>query len=389
MNMQDATAIRLIRFVAVFGKSTSGETMSASRLLAVAVRWLLVLALIHASAGSGTACAQNVLSGAVFKAGRAGARFSPNRDTGPAFCPRPQDEIWLISSRNVCSPCDDPGRLQISRIVGSCRAETTLEELVQTIESTSGLQNIFYIHGNNTDDCWAERSGKAVYQIICGNRCHVPPVRYVIWSWPSEPSNSRLKRPARDFHRNLDRCPIDGEWFGYVLSRLPDDADPLIFSYSLGCQVGLTALSSQAILQTGRQYRMMCLAPVTRCDWPCNECDLANAISSLRSLNMVFNRKDIALRGYRAFCRIDEGSSRPGPEVLTCAFASACAIDVACEQGCEHNVVKYSRLLSVQEQFDMAILPGLQMNNADNVQATETAGSSGQVREAEDTRHGR
>jgi hypothetical protein len=369
MNMQDATAIRLIPFVAVFGKSTSGKTLSASQLLAAAIRWLLILALIHLSVGPSKANAQNVLFGAVSKAGRSGAGASRKRDIGPAFCPRPQDEVWLISSRDVCSPCDDPGRLQISRIVGNGRAETTLNDLVQTIESTSGFQNIFYIHGNNTDDCWAERSGKAVYQLNCGNRCHVPPVRFVIWSWPSEKSGARLKRPVRDFRRNLDRCPIDGEWFGYVLSRLPDDADPLIFTYSLGCQVGLTAVSSPAILETGRQYRMMCLAPVTRCDWPCNECDLASAISSIRSLNVVFNRKDIALKGYRAFCRIDEGTSRPGPEVLTCAFANACAIDVACEQGCEHNVVKYSQLLSVQEQFDMAISAAWKMDSANGEQA--------------------
>ena len=359
--MRDASGFAPFSKSAIVRKSSISVIVLRRSAASCLTRLLLALVLVQgvsffsASAGE----AQQRLNGRGATHGRTGGLLSRNPDNGPAFCPRPVDEIWIISSRDVCSRCDTPCRLQVSRIAGNCQSETTLDELVQAIESSSGHQNIFYIHGNNTDACWAEISGKAVYQLTCGDRCCVPPVRFVIWSWPSEESGNLIKRPVRDFRRNLDRSPLDGHWFGYVLSRLPDEADPLIFTYSLGCQIGLTALSSPAVLETGRQYRMMCMAPVTRCDWPCNECDLAAAISSLRSLNVVFNRKDIALRGYQVFCRLqNHGDVRSGPECLACSFANAFAIDVACEQGCEHNVVKYSRLPSVLGQFDMAITAG-------------------------------
>ncbi len=272
---------------------------------------------------------------------------------------RPEDELWLVSSREMSTECTGPSRMVYRRSNGDEWEEASLGRILDSFNTRYELQNVIFLHGDRTDEFWARRRGKQVYQATIGNRPELPPTRFIIWAWPSEPERENVIRPFKDFANSLDRCPIDGFWLGCFLSHLPPEADPLLVSYSLGTQVVLTALSDLLAAGSNRNYRLLSIAPVTRCDWASDENEVKLAASAIRSLHLVRNDRDVAIRAFAIYCRLTTSeSTTPGIDKLVAALGPTRQIDVACEEGSEHNVSGYIGLASVIREFDLLFANG-------------------------------
>lgn len=268
------------------------------------------------------------------------------------FCPRPADEVWLVSSRNMGGCGDDPERLVCKRAVGDQWEQYPLAVLLESQAGPPAHQNVVYVHGNQTDAFWARRRGKQVYQALVGCWAEAPPTRFVIWAWPADPADRPLFSLCKDFSQKQKRTEVDGFWLGYYLSNLPESADPLLLTYSLGLQVALNGLTDLQASGACRQYRMLAMAPVTRCHGPCPADGRDQAATLLRDLTLIRNSKDIALRAFRKYCQLTTpGCSGSGVDLLVNRFPGTRQFDVAPEAGREHNLLGYISLPVVHREW--------------------------------------
>lgn len=231
-------------------------------------------------------------------------------------CLRPQDEIWLVSAREMpsrlplccmCQPllcyqqyekcCDcGCGRWQ-------CRSECTFWET-----DDPGRLTVVYVHGNRMTEEWIRRRGLDLYNGLVGCCPHAPPIRLVLWSWPSEsiPNRLAVKRDARVKFR---RIPTQAYYLASWLNHYSCDRQLSLLGYSYGAA---TLLSSLHILGGG-QLECRCLsrceppprihmavwAPAVQSNWltPCGR--LCRALPCVESGIVFYNRCDPVLRRFR------------------------------------------------------------------------------------------
>ncbi len=264
---------------------------------------------------------------------------------------RAQDELWLVSSRELQRIDDPADKLVCKRARGDAWDTVPLSQLMQAHTDRPALRNLVFVHGNRTEDFWARRRGKQVYQATVGNHSSAPPTRFVIWAWPSDPIES--VRPFEDFLQKQERTRVDGFWLGYYLSHLPVEADPVLITYSLGTQIGVTALTDLQAAGNRQRFRVLAVAPVTRCEWPCHEIELSVAAQSIRQLSLVRNKSDIAIRAFRKLCQMTTPDRTcSGVDMLAQHVPGTRQFDVSAEQGCEHNLAGYASLPVVSQELD-------------------------------------
>lgn len=157
---------------------------------------------------------------------------------GPCVAvPRATDEIWVISDR--CLPCCcgaenyAPG-LKFSQYDGKCWQSSSLETFL-----ASDLPTTIYIHGNRLSHGEACSSG---WQIYCSLARRAPadhPIRFVIWSWPSEKMRCR---PVIDTRIKAARADCSAVYLAWLVDRI-DPATPVcLIGYSFGSRIATGAL---------------------------------------------------------------------------------------------------------------------------------------------------
>lgn len=258
------------------------------------------------------------------------------------FCPRPQDEIWLVSSREIaiCEATPTFDRFLCKHPVGTAWNRVPLEQLIDVQERGHEKANIVFIHGNRTSDFWARRRGKLTYQyLIASNPIEMPPVRYIIWSWPSE----AIKRPVPDFWKKIDRAKFDGELLGQFIGMLNPTKDITFVTHSMGAQVAFTGIQTAALNQPHcPRFDVISMAPVTHCNWPCNlgEADMISA--QIDRLCFIRNPKDIAIRAYKKLCEHESKHHFvPGADIMSSVHPNSQQYDASNSLGCEHNIIGY------------------------------------------------
>jgi hypothetical protein len=146
-----------------------------------------------------------------------------------SFQVRPQDEVWLVSTR--CLGCPD-GKAQTAwalwkyepkepRWLEASAADFYASDLVHAVTS-------IYVHGNRVDHEQAASEGLDVYFALAGKFDDLPPVRFVIWSWPSDQIHGQI----RDVRVKADRTDTEA----YYLASFLADMNPEV-------RVGLTGFS--------------------------------------------------------------------------------------------------------------------------------------------------
>jgi hypothetical protein len=175
-----------------------------------------------------------------------------------------QDEVWKIDGRDShCNP-GDLSLLRAERLNETDWEASSLQALVDAHATDPSKATLIYVHGDRTDDYWAERRGLQFYQNVFGSsaECRAG-VRFVIWEWKSEKTQNR---PCRDFPIKSCRARMVGQTLAACLAEFPDQR-LVLAGYSLGCQAWLEALEQLSCTglklgdQCGAGYRVCLLAP--------------------------------------------------------------------------------------------------------------------------------
>ena len=215
----------------------------------------------------------------------------------------PQDEVWLLNARDFLCGETDLSKLTVSQIVGGELVSRELSDLTSAHASGDELSTVLYIHGNQTSKEFAIARGLQVYRNALAKKAHCHgPVRFVIWAWKSEQEKVRF---YPDYLVKSERSVRLGETFAATLNQF-SDRNLVVFGYSLGVQVALSAFDSPLLdsrIGDPTQYRAAFAAPAINANFVAYN-SLSSGYESPIKQTLVFtNRKDRAIRAAQAIIR--------------------------------------------------------------------------------------
>ncbi len=182
--------------------------------------------------------------------------FQPSRDvraeTGPAesvvsvsddLVESPatsDDDVWLISTRMLgCASWNDKSTvdLKVSQYSDSGDwNESKLETLLDSVKSQP-RETVIYVHGNRIGFNEAIRRAWRTFAVL-QEAPAVPPMRLIIWSWPSDQIHGQF----RDFRSKAFRTNTEGQYLGWFLSQLDVKTHVSMIGYSYGARIATGAL---------------------------------------------------------------------------------------------------------------------------------------------------
>ena len=263
----------------------------------------------------------------------------------------PQDEVWLVNARDCVFGEVDLSMVRVTQFVGNEMVQRNLRQLTDAHASGDGLVTVLYIHGNMTNKEYAASRGLQVYRNAFEKKAnHHVPVRYVIWAWKSEQT---LPRYYKDYLVKSNRSLLVGETFAATLNQF-SDRNIIVFGYSLGVQVVLSAFDSRILDRRpgdASRYQLALAAPAINAKFvACNS--LARMNSPVQQTFVFTNRKDRAIRAAQAIIR----RKNPTEEATIAGLSDAgklhvghvTAVDVFCETGRFHSIERYTRSMTLQ-----------------------------------------
>lgn len=224
------------------------------------------------------------------------ANESPLSDHAPA------DQILLISSRGYPT------------VIGrTFNFETTtareLDARGQQLNRLSLLTPLppretwVFVHGNQISPCDAIRRGLRVYRRLRSCACCEGPVRFVIWSWPSERDSCRPK----DAQEKAMRTDVESFLLSKVLAKFARNSPVSVIGYSFGSRIVSGALH----LASGGNLRGYCTSDAMQAAHPMRVVHIAaasehdgyqpccgryrHALDEVASLTLLNNARDPAL----------------------------------------------------------------------------------------------
>ncbi len=277
------------------------------------------------------------------------------------------DDVWLISTRHLgCPNLDKASEIELrvehygGRSIGW--TESTLDEFLGS--SIPDQPTMVYVHGNRVS--WNDAIDRAWHARNSILGCsHVGPIRYVIWSWPSDKAHGQV----RDVRLKAARTNGEAHYLAWFLSQL-DLATPLrMLGYSYGARVTTGALhvlgggelagQSQS-LREGPRVRVALLAAAVHNDWlqpgACHE----HALDQMDRLLIQYNSCDPMLQRYRFI----EKHSRPAALGYTGMFVDERQgvwieqRDVCCIVGKSHAEARYFNSTTLSDQIRETLFGG-------------------------------
>ncbi len=203
----------------------------------------LIFALLAAEAGSSnTADAQpgDFARSLAAEVGVVGDMGEPNY--GPGFAEsvkcrvRPQDEVWVISSRHLGWPAceEDTPALKYWRWDCGVKNWRKHDAAMFKASESAVVATVVYIHGNRVDSWKAVDLGWYSYDAIVRSGQYDRPVRYVIYSWPS----TRIRgTQLNDLRCKADRTNAEAYYVARVLSATREDVPVCLIGFSYGARI--------------------------------------------------------------------------------------------------------------------------------------------------------
>lgn len=150
------------------------------------------------------------------------------------------DEVWLISTRHLGCPSPDKSSdvdLHVEYYGGEDRGwiESSFDEFLAG--SDPAQPTMIYVHGNRIEWNDAIQRGWHVRNSVLGCS-QVEPVRFVIWSWPSD----KIHGQFRDVRAKAARTNGEAYYLAWFVSQLDPTAPVNILGYSFGARVATGAL---------------------------------------------------------------------------------------------------------------------------------------------------
>lgn len=285
-------------------------------------KWLavcLLLLLVPPPAGAD----EHQLAGAVPPEVEAGAERSPSDLPLPAAPDEPsspeqpqsdcpEHELWQVNTRHLGSCCMPPP-LRVYQWQDCQWQSRAVDDLVAPFD---GLLVIF-VHGNRMEPGNTLDRGRLYYRCLTGGACR--PVRFVIWSWPSE----RIKGQIRDVRVKARRADCEGAYLAWLHGQTAPGQPVSMIGYSYGNRVIASALNRRARgrvgeleLPPGEPVRVVMTAAAMSDDALHPGRDYGCALSQIDQLLVIYNSKDPILKRYHV---VEKGSH---PEAL--GYAGMC-----------------------------------------------------------------
>jgi hypothetical protein len=150
------------------------------------------------------------------------------------FRVRPQDAVWAVSTRSL--GCPAPGwtyPLTVWQYESQSPRWANASMEAFTASDDPQIVTVVYIHGNRIDSNLALQDGLSVYFQLAGAWDHEPPIRFVIWTWPSD----QIRGPLKDVRAKAARSDADAYYLGQFLSRLSPEMKVGLLGYSYGARI--------------------------------------------------------------------------------------------------------------------------------------------------------
>jgi hypothetical protein len=280
---------------------------------------------------------------------------------GPLEIPctlRPQDEVWLVSTRHLGGlPGPNkwcPPRLCYYRYDPACGFRPASASAFSCLLNPATI-TIVYVHGNRMSDQQVQRRGLMLYSLIACGAAADQPIRYVIWSWPSRPLPCRLAC-LRDVRVKYRRVPLQSYYLACWLSHLAPEGRVSVLGYSYGGRMILGALHllhggalrghtlQSSCCPSSLQVRMALWAPASQSDWLLPGRPHEYALCNVERSLVVYNSLDPVLKRYD---RVILSATGPAlGHVGLCGASCGCSritqIDAACIVGCHHDFLRYA-----------------------------------------------
>ena len=229
-----------------------------------------------------------------------------------AVGPREQDEVWLVSCRSM--GCGDPAQ-QVDNLrywhydrAGGWQP-STVDELLATDDPD--VITVVFLHGNRIPCDEAFTKGWSAYRAVvaCADE---RPVRFVIWSWPSEP----LRGPINDARVKAARTDPCGYYLAWLLDRMRPEVPVSCWAHSYGARIVTGALHllgggrlcghhlAHRVHEQRDPMQVVFLAAALDSDWLLPGHYQDRAMSQVSSMLLVNNGCDALLRRYHLiYCR--------------------------------------------------------------------------------------
>lgn len=242
--------------------------------------------------------------------------------------------------------------LKYSQLDAQAGWVASTREKFQASDDPNAVTSVF-VHGNQID-AGAARDwvGPAVYHSLVRQAPSPRPLRFVIWSWPSERTDARA---LEDVRIKADRTNREG----YFLARVLDEHDPRVQTSVVGYSYGARIIDGALHLLGGGKlagyslptrvhperiaFRVVDIAAAEDNDWLLPGHRLGKALSQDEKLLNLFNSCDLALNHYhllygRRCCQEALGcTGLAGIQALGPDRGKIAQYDACCIVGREHN----------------------------------------------------
>lgn len=220
------------------------------------------------------------------------------------------DTFWLISTRHLtsdaCQANLEAPALHVQRIDACGRAiPATLDQYFN--EADPAAMEVIYVHGNRMPACEAVNRGRLVYhRTVRYQTINRRPIRWLIWSWPSERQGLAL----RDVRIKAQRTDAQSLYLAWLLrEQIRRGMTPKLIGFSFGGRVAtgsLHALAGGSVggrrlpgdHQLGAGIAVGLLAPAIGSDWLAAGRQHGLATQNISHLTLLYNESDAVLKRF-------------------------------------------------------------------------------------------
>ena len=265
---------------------------------------------------------------------------------------RPQDQIWMISTRKLCSSEAALESLVFrQRIQGDNWHDASLDEFLVGDGGGDKRPTLFYVHGNRVTPEKALRRGLLTYQRIILDWQGAPPIRFVIFTWPSDEISGQI----RDVRTKACRADEHAFHLARLLAKMEEHREVSLIGHSFGGRLSIGALHLLGggsihckrlpmSEKTPPSVNLTLTAPAIRND--CFSTTRTKAMTKINHLFVMHNSRDEFLKFFR-LAKFDGRNPALGLTGLLCheQFTSHRGrieqLDVTLEVGIEHAYLDY------------------------------------------------
>jgi hypothetical protein len=210
----------------------------------------------------------------------------------------------------------------------------------------AAIPTCFVLHGNQTDAALAVAQGMRAYRALTASLPPEQPLRFVIWSWPSD----RIHGILKDVRVKAARTTTEGIYLAWTLHRLNPQTSVSLVGFSYGARIATGALhllaggvmSGYALPASQSQrapLRAILVAPALHNYWLAEGRYHGRALEIVEEMLLVKNSCDSALRRYRF---VDtslsaEALGYTGPAGWSPHYAKIKHVDACCDLGKSHD----------------------------------------------------